>query len=110
MKIHLTARHFRAPKLLQDFVYEKIAKLERFYERIVSCNVILTNEKNSKNLKKVEISVRVYRSTLASVVWSDDFSKAIVAAVEKLERQLKRYKSKLRERHKMQKRRAALAA
>lgn len=110
MQIHLTARHFRAPKLLQNLVYEKITKLERFYGGIVSCNVILTNEKNSKNLKKAEINVRVYRSTLTSVVWSDDFSKAIVAAIEKLERQLKRYKFKLRERHKIQKRRAALAA
>jgi ribosomal subunit interface protein len=110
MEIHLTARHFRCPKILQDYVYAKISKLEKIYEGIVWCTVILTNEKVPRNSKKVEIKIRVYRSTLASVVRSENFSKAVVSAIEKLERQLVRYKSKLRERHKLRKRRTALAA
>jgi putative sigma-54 modulation protein len=110
MEIHFTARHFRAPKILKDFVFTKIEKVERLYEGIVSCEVILTNEKSPTNSKMVEINLRVYRSTLTSVVRSDDFSKAIVAAFDKVERRLMRYKSKLRERYKIRKRRAALAA
>ena len=110
MEIHLTARHFRAPKILRDFVHAKILKLEKIYEGIVRCDVILTNEKIPKKSRRVEIKIHVYRSTLTSVVRSDDFAKAVVAAIEKLERQLVRYKAKLRERYKIRKRRAALAA
>ena len=110
MKIHLTARHFRAPSTLKDYVVAKTSKLERFYEGIVRCDVILTREKTPKKSNIVEIKVKVHRSTLTSVVRSDGFSKAVVEAIEKLERQLVRYKSKLRERYKVRKRRAPLAA
>jgi putative sigma-54 modulation protein len=110
MEIHPTARHFRCPTVLQGYVFGKISKLEKIYGGIVSCDVILTNDRTPKKSKKVEIKIRVYRSTLASVVRSEDFSKAVVAAIEKLERQLARYKSKLRERYKLRKRRTALAA
>jgi ribosomal subunit interface protein len=110
MEIHLTARHFRAPSILQDHVQAKISKLERFYEGIVRCDVILTDEKTPEKSKKVEIKIKVYRSTLTSVVRSDGFSNGVVEAIEKLERQLVRYKSKLRERHKIGKRRTPLAA
>jgi putative sigma-54 modulation protein len=110
MEIHFTSRHFRCPRILQDYALTKVSKLEKIYEGIVRCDVILTNEKTPKNSKKVEIKIRVYRSTLAGVVRSEDFSKGVVAAIEKLERQLVRYKSKLRERYKLRKRRTALAA
>jgi putative sigma-54 modulation protein len=110
MEIHLTSRHFRCPGILQEYVLRKVSKLEKIYEGIVSCDVILTNEKTAGNSKKVEIKIRVYRSTLAGVVRADDFSKAVNAAIEKLERQLVKYKSKLRERYKLRKRRTALAA
>jgi len=110
MEIHLTSRHFRCPTILQEYVLRKVSKLEKVYEGIVTCDVILTNEKASGNSKKVEIKVQVYRSTLTGVVRSKDFSKAINAAIQKLERQLVRYKSKLRERYKLRKRRAAQAA
>jgi ribosomal subunit interface protein len=110
MEIHLTARHFRAPSILQDYVRAKISKLERFYEGIVRCDVILTDEKTAKRSKKVEIKIKVYRSTLTSMVRSDGFSNGVVEAIEKLERQLVRYKSKLREKHKVRKPRTPLAA
>jgi putative sigma-54 modulation protein len=110
MEIHLTARHFRCPTVLQGYVFGKISKLEKIYGGIVSCDVILTNEKTAKKLKKVEIKIRVYRSTLTSIVRSEDFSKGVVVGIEKLERQLVRYKSKLRERYKLRKGRTALAA
>jgi putative sigma-54 modulation protein len=95
---------------MEEYVLGKLSKLEKIYEGIVWCDVILTNEKTPKNSKRVEINIRVYRSTLTSVVRSEDFSRAVVAAIEKLERQLVRYKSKLRERYKLRKRRTALAA
>jgi putative sigma-54 modulation protein len=109
MELHLTARHFRAPSILQDYVRAKISKLERFYEGIVRCDVILTDEKTPKRSKKVEIKIKVYRSTLTSIVRSDGFSNGVVEAIEQLERQLVRYKSKLRERQKVQKPRTPLA-
>ncbi len=110
MQINLTARHIRASKVLKDHAISKISKLEKFYEGIVWCDVILTAEKTPKNSNKVEVIMRVYRSTLSSTARSDEFMTAVGEAVDKIERQIKKYKSKLRERHKIQKRRTMLAA
>lgn len=110
MEIHLTARHFRASKALRERVIDQISKLEKFDEGIVSCDVILSQEKTPKKSKKLEIIMRVHRSTLTCEVRSDDFMKAIGESVEKIERRIKKYKSKKRERYETQQRRRMLAA
>jgi ribosomal subunit interface protein len=109
MEIHFTSRHFRCPRTLRDYTLRKVSKLEKIYEGIVRCDAILTNEATQKNPKEVEIRLRVHRSTLAVVARSEDFAEAVVAAIEKVEHQLVRYKSKLRERHKPRKRGTAVA-
>ena len=110
MEIHLTARHFRATKALRKAITKRIIKLEKFREGIVSCDVVLTEEKTPKNSRKVEIFVRVHRSTLVSEGRSEDFLKALGESVGKIERQMKKYKSKRRETYKIQKRQRMLAA
>lgn len=104
MQITVTARHFRASKSLKEYTIRKISKLEKFYGGIVSCNVVLSVEKNPGHSKKVEIVLRVYGLTLTSVGQSESFLSALGAAIEKMEAQLKRYTSKLRERIKNQRR------
>lgn len=100
MDIQFTARHFKAHDSLRDYAHDAVKKLERYYDGIVHSDVILSYERSRNSLKVAEIHLTVYGSLLKAIEKSDDYHKSIDAAIEKLERQLKRYKSKLHKREK----------
>jgi putative sigma-54 modulation protein len=60
MKVNLQAVNFNVDKKLVDFVQEKIDKLEKYYDKIVSADVFLKLENTSdKENKIVEIKINV---------------------------------------------------
>ncbi len=104
MQINITARHFRAPRSLREHTIERISRLERYFGGILWCEVILSEGKNPGHIKTVEIVAHVYRSTLTAVAQAEEFKGALSTALEKLEGRLKKYKAKLREKYKIQRR------
>nr|BCX01690.1 MAG: hypothetical protein KatS3mg041_1736 [Bacteroidota bacterium] len=97
MKIHFTARHFKARPELQHYAERAVMRLERLYDGIVDCNVVLEDE-GASHRKRSEIWLTVYDQTLKAVSMAPDFELAIDEAVEKLRRQLVRYKERRRRR------------
>lgn len=93
MRITFTARHFKADDKLRTFAEEKVAKIKKYYDGIIECEITLDQEKLSQ---VAEISVKVYGQRLHVVEKSNDIFKSIDLAVDKLERQVKKYKQKLR--------------
>jgi putative sigma-54 modulation protein len=91
MRINFTARHFRAPERLKKYSEKKVARLKRYYGGIIDCEIILDYEKLNQI---AEIAIHVYGQRLVAVEKSEDIFKSIDLAVDKLERQLKRYKEK----------------
>lgn len=100
MDIHFTARKFRAHKDVRDHAIEEVRKLDKYYDGIVRGDVILSYERSVASVKKAEINLHVYGTVLSARECSDDFHKSIGLAVEKLERQLSKYKSKIRKKNK----------
>jgi len=100
MDIKLTARRFHARPEVKDHATEHVEKLGRFFDGIVSADVILSFEGAEKNIKIAEINLHVHRSVLTAKEKSDDFRKSVDLAVEKLSLQLQKYKSKLRSKDK----------
>jgi len=100
MDIHITARHFRAHETLRTYAAESLKKLERYYDGIISATMVLSYEKSVHSVKVVELHVTVHGTVLKALVKSSDFVKSIDGAIEKTERQLQKYKSKLREKKK----------
>ncbi|MCX6139113.1 MAG: ribosome-associated translation inhibitor RaiA [Ignavibacteriales bacterium] len=100
MDIKITARHFKAHETLREYAYNGVKRLERYYNGIVQSDVILSFERSRNSLKIAEIHILVHGTLLKSIEKSDDFFKSIEMAMEKMERQLKRYKSKLHHRDK----------
>ncbi len=98
MKINVTSRHFKAHQSIVEYAEQEVSKLDHFYDGIIKCDVILSYEKPRNSLKIAEIKVAVYGNTLTSVAKTDDYSKSIDVAVEKVLVQLKKYKAKLRSR------------
>jgi putative sigma-54 modulation protein len=94
MNVQVTARRFKAHDSLREYAQSQVAKLERYYDNIINADVILSFEKPRDSVKTAEISLGVYGKKIIAKESSDDFVKSIDLAITKLERQLKRYKTK----------------
>ena len=87
MNIEITARHFTASDYLKELVHEKIKKVEKFNNCIMSCHVILTKENNSEN---VEIIARTKGYDFVAHENADIFERSLVNAIDKISIQIKK--------------------
>jgi putative sigma-54 modulation protein len=97
MKTTVTSRHFKASEKLNDYAKKEIERLNKYFDAIIDCDCVLSFDVN-KN-KTVEYSIRVPGEILHASETSDDFYKSIDQAVTKLEKQVVRFKDKLRKKH-----------
>ena len=96
MQLSVTGRHIQITDPMRRYAEEKASKLQRFYDRIESIDVILEQESSKF---RVEVVVRAdHRNTFVGQVGADDFYESIDLVVDKLERQLKKHKEKHRNR------------
>ncbi len=96
MKLQINAVNFDARAELQDFVQQKINKLDTFYDRIVEGEVFLKLDNNNQIANKiVEIKLFVPGSTLFTKEEADTFETATDKALDSMTRQLKKYKDKI---------------
>ena len=100
MNFTLTARHFKAQDSIKDFTKKELEKLQKYYDGIIKCEVILSRENSMNSLKTAEVVVKVNNhQTFTSKEKSDDFKVSIESAVDKLIIQLKKFKDKLKSNH-----------
>jgi len=100
MEIHFTARKFRAHTDVRNHAIDEVKKLDKYYDGIVRSDIILSYERSVASVKTAEINLHVFGTVLSAREQSDDFHKSIGLAVEKLERQLSKYKTKKRMKNK----------
>ena len=94
MNVIITARKFKARESLKEIINDEVKSLMKFNDDIISADVILSFQNSRDSVKKAEITLHIPRQTLVAAVDSDDFTKSVSAAVDKLSRQLKTFKSK----------------
>ena len=91
MQITITGKHRPLSDSLKQYIEEKVGELTHYYERIIDANVVV--EKESKN-HVVAINLRVAGQSFNSENKSTNLRIAIDASVDKLEKQLVKYKQK----------------
>lgn len=97
MKVNVHAVNFTVDRKLVDFVQERMDKLEKFYDKIVSSDVFLKVEKTSeKENKIVEIKIHVPGDDFMVKKQCKTFEEAIEISAESLERLLIKRKEKIR--------------
>jgi putative sigma-54 modulation protein len=97
MKVNLHAVNFNVDKKLVDFVQEKIDKLEKYYDKIVSADVFLKLENTSdKENKIVEIKINVPGDDFVVKKIAKSFEEGTDLVVDSLERVLVKRKEKSR--------------
>ena len=96
MKVNVHAVNFNVDGKLVDFIQERMDKLEKYYDKIVSSDVFLKVEKTSeKENKIVEIKVLVPGDDFLVTKQCKSFEAAMDLASESLERVLLKRKEKL---------------
>lgn len=97
MKVNVQAVNFNVDKKLVAFIDEKLSKLEKYFDKIVSVDVFLRTENTSdKENKTAEIKVHVPGDELVIKKTCKTFEEAVDISEQSLERMLTKYKEKIR--------------
>jgi putative sigma-54 modulation protein len=97
MKVIINSVHFKADKKLEDFISDKVGKLESYYDGLISSEVTLRVDKNEQVGNKVaEIRVNLPGTDLFAKKQATSFERATDNAVEALRKQITRHKEKIR--------------
>ncbi|NGP76271.1 ribosome-associated translation inhibitor RaiA [Balneolaceae bacterium YR4-1] len=94
MKTTFTARHFDASKELHTYAVDAVQKLDQFYDRIVTCDIILQPVPDDENPQQAELNVKVPQKLINAKEKASSYEKAINDVVDNVSRQLKKYKDK----------------
>jgi len=95
MKIKIAGRHTDASPALRDYVIEKTEALERFFDRIISVDVVLSVEKE-RQIADFHAHL-TNRKRINAREESTDMYASIDKAIDRLKRQLVKFKSQLQE-------------
>ncbi len=97
MEVTISSIHFKADVKLEDFIREKTAKLAKYFDGVLGCDVVLKLNAASNNENKIaEIRVMIPGNDLFAKKQAKTFEEAVDNAVDALRRQVKRHKEKLK--------------
>jgi putative sigma-54 modulation protein len=93
----LIGRNLEITDAMRQYTEDKLAKLDRFSDQIVDARVTMShdNKQDAANPNKVEVQVNLPSGIIRAEERSADMYAAIDLVVDKLERQLKRFKGRL---------------
>ena len=94
MQIVVTFRHMETSEPVRDYAEEKIARVKKYIEEPIDAQVVLSVEKKIRH--NAEVTIVAKGITIKGSEETNDMYAAIDAVVDKIERQLKRYKEKSR--------------
>lgn len=95
MDIHITARHFELDPSMKEYIEEKVSHLSHYFDRVDEAHVVLEAEGHRM---VAGVTVHASRSVVSSEQEANDMRVAFDKAIDKVERQIRRYKDRLRSR------------
>ena len=98
MKVIVKGRNINVTDTLREYAVEKMTKMTKYLDQIMQVEVEFFVEKNPSiaNAKTVEATVFTKGPVIRAKESSSDMYASIDLVVDKLERQIKRYKGKLK--------------
>ncbi len=96
MQLNVTGHHVEITRPLREYVVSKLEKIERHFDLVSDVHCILTVEKLRH---KAEATVSVNGGRIYADSTEEDMYAAIDGLVDKLDRQVKKYKEKLADHH-----------
>ena len=99
MKYNIRGEKIEITNAIKEYIEEKIGKLDKYFEDSDLLNVNVLIKIRGKE-QKIEITIPAYHFTLRSEESHEDLYAAIDLTVDKLERQIRKNKTKLNSRTK----------
>lgn len=95
MQIAVTFRHIDVSDALRAYVEEKLLRVKKYIEEPIDADVTLSVEKKIRH--KADVALVAKGLNIKGSEETNDMYAAIDAVVDKIERQLKRYKEKIKD-------------
>jgi len=95
MQIAVTFRHMEASDPIRAYVEEKLARVKKYIEEPIDAQAVLSVAKKIRH--SAEVTIVAKGITIKGSEETNDMYAAIDNVVAKIERQLKRYKEKIKE-------------
>lgn len=92
MKINISGKNFDVTNALKEHVEKKVGKIDRFFENDVEAQVTLSVEKDRHI---VEVTMPINGMILRGETETHDMYQSVDMVVDKLEKQIEKYKTKL---------------
>jgi len=93
MQVSITGRHVDLTPPLKDYVHDKLQHLKHSFDHVVDAHVVLSVEKFRQ---RCEVTLQANSINIHGTHETEDMYASIDGVVDKLNRQLKRYRAKLR--------------
>lgn len=94
MKVEFTGKGVEITPALKSFTYNKLRKIEKFQKDIQQVEIKFSIEKHRQ---KAEIIIKTKYNILSGTEETDDMYSSIVQALDKIERQAKKSREKIRD-------------
>lgn len=94
MQITTTFRHMESSDALKTYAEDKLAKVQKYIDEPIVAQVFMTVEKIRHS---AEITITAKGITIKASEETNDMYAALDAVVDKIERQLRRYKERIKE-------------
>ena len=96
MQINVSGQHIEVTKSMRDYVTSKMERLERHFDQVTNVHAVLSVEKQRQ---MAEATIHINGATVFANAENEDMYAAIDALVDKLDRQIKKYKEKRSDHH-----------
>lgn len=96
MQINISGHHVEITQALRDYVNDKLVRIERHFENATSAQVILSVEKLRH---KAEATIHITGNDIFADAVDENMYAAIDALVDKIDRQVKKRKEKMTDKH-----------
>ncbi len=95
MIVNINSVHFKADKGLENFIDEKLQKLDKHYDGIIGCDVSLKLDNTDKPENKIaEIRLKIKGNDLLASKQCKTFEEAADLAVDAIKKQLEKVKDR----------------
>lgn len=96
MKVSIYGKNMQLTDALKDAAIKKVKRLDKFFQQEVEAKVVLSVE---KKIQKVEVTIPFNGRIVRVEEYSDDMYSSIDEAVESLEQQIRKHKTKLQDKY-----------
>lgn len=96
MNLNISGHHVELTPALRGYVQDKLKRVERHFDHLISAEIVLTVEKDRQT---AEATLHASGADLHAEATQTDMYAAIDMLMDKLDRQTRRHKDKTRDHH-----------